>query len=121
MTKTLVVGASIHPERYSNKAIIALRKAGHPVVAFGLKEGRVSDVNIQVFWDFVSDIDTVTLYVNPQRQVELYDQIIALHPKRVIFNPGTENSEFETLLASNSIETEIACTLVLLAIGQYES
>jgi len=119
MKKTLVVGASLNPDRYSFKAINALRKAGHPVVAFGLKEGLVADVNIQKEWQFTADIDTVTMYVNPQRQVELYDKIIALQPKRVIFNPGTENPEFESLLATNKIETEQACTLVLLSIDQY--
>lgn len=119
MKKTLVVGASLNPDRYSFKAVTALRKAGHPVVAFGLKEGLVAAVNIQKEWQFSSDIDTVTMYVNPQRQVELYDKIIALHPKRVIFNPGTENADFEKLLATKGIETEIACTLVLLSIDQY--
>jgi predicted CoA-binding protein len=119
MKKTLVVGASLKPDRYSFKAITALRKAGHPVVAFGLKEGIVADVNIQKEWQFTADIDTVTMYVNPQRQIELYDKIIALQPKRVIFNPGTENPELETLLASKGIETEIACTLVLLSIDHY--
>ena len=120
MKKTLVVGASLNPDRYSFKAINALRIAGHPVVAFGLKEGIVADVNIQKEWEFTADIDTATMYVNPQRQVELYDKIIALHPKRVIFNPGTENAYFEKLLRVKGIETEIACTLVLLSIDQYE-
>jgi predicted CoA-binding protein len=119
MKKTLVVGASLKPDRYSFKAINALSLAGHPVVAFGLKEGLVADVNIQKEWNFAADIDTVTMYVNPQRQKELYDKIITLNPKRVIFNPGTENSEFEVLLATNKIETEQACTLVLLSIDQY--
>lgn len=119
MKKTLVVGASLNPDRYSFKAINALRTAGHPVVAFGLKEGLVADVNIHKEWQFASDIDTVTMYMNPQRQVELYDKIIALHPKRVIFNPGTENADFEKVLALKGVETEIACTLVLLSIDQY--
>lgn len=119
MKKTLVVGASLNPDRYSFKAINALRVAGHPVVAFGLKEGLVADVNIQKEWQFSSGIDTVTMYVNPQRQAEFYDKILALHPKRVIFNPGTENADFEKLLVSKGIETEIACTLVLLSIDQY--
>lgn len=119
MKKTLVVGASLNPDRYSFKAINALRNAGHPVLAFGLKDGEVADVAIQKEWDFATDIDTVTMYVNPQRQVELYDKIIALHPKRVIFNPGTENADFAAFLASKKIETEEACTLVLLSIGEY--
>ena len=65
------------------------------------------------------DIDTVTLYLNPKRQQEYYDYIISLHPKRVIFNPGTENPEFYELLRNKKIEVEVACTLVLLGTNQY--
>jgi predicted CoA-binding protein len=119
MKRTLVVGASLNPERYSYKAINALRNAQHPVLAFGLKEGVVKDVSIQSNWGFDAEIDTVTMYVNPKRQVELYDKILALKPKRVIFNPGTENTEFSNVLEKNGIETENACTLVLLSIDQY--
>ena len=67
----------------------------------------------------IQDIHTVTLYINPQKQVAYYDAIISLRPQRVIFNPGTENPEFYELLDRNNIRVEVACTLVLLATGQY--
>ena len=116
---TLVIGASTNPERYSNKAIERLREHNIPTFAFGLKSGRVSDVEIDTELIAYSDIDTVTLYVNPKNQKEYYDYIISLKPRRVIFNPGTENPEFIDLLKSKNIFTEISCTLVLLGTGQY--
>jgi predicted CoA-binding protein len=106
---TLVLGASLKPERYSNMAINRLRNYNHNVKAFGLREGEVNTVTI----------DTVTLYLNPKRQEDYYDYIIGLAPNRVIFNPGTENIEFYELLNENDIRYEIACTLVLLGTGQY--
>jgi len=117
--KTLVVGASLKEERYSNKAINMLREYGHEVVAHGLKEGMVLDVNILKDWKDYKNVDTVTLYLNPARQEEFYEDIIKLHPRRVIFNPGTENSEFVSLLSKNDIQSEEACTLVLLRTEQY--
>lgn len=117
--KTLVIGASLNEERYSNKAIKMLREYSHKVVAYGLKEGMVLDVNISKDWMSYEDIDTVTLYLNPTRQVELYDDIIKLNPRRVIFNPGTENEEFVQLLSTHHIKSEEACTLVLLRTNQY--
>ena len=117
--KTLVIGASLKPERYSNIAIKRLRKYKHDVRAFGLKAGMVQDVSIDTELMPYKDIDTVTLYLNPMRQKPYYDYIIGLNPKRVIFNPGTENSEFYNLLKQNNIEFEVACTLVLLGTNQY--
>ena len=90
-----------------------------PVVAIGLKRGEVAGVNITTEKEDFKDIDTVTLYLNPKRQQEYYDYIISLHPKRVIFNPGTENREFYELLRNKNIEVEVACTLVLLGTNQY--
>lgn len=119
MKKTLVIGASLNPGRYSNIAINRLVNAGHSVVAVGLKKGEVAGVSIDTDKVAYEDIDTVTLYLNPKRQQDYYDYIISLNPKRVIFNPGTENSEFYDLLHQNSIETEVACTLVLLGTNQY--
>ncbi|WP_411895412.1 CoA-binding protein [Winogradskyella sp. A2] len=116
---TLVLGASIKPERYSNIAINRLRDKGYQVKAFGLKRGSVGDVTIDTELISYKDIDTVTLYLNPNRQKSYYDYIISLNPKRVIFNPGTENPEFYKLLEENAIETEVACTLVLLTTNQY--
>ena len=117
--KTLVVGASLKPERYSNIAIQRLRKYNHEVVALGLRSGLVSDVSIDTELIVYKGIDTVTLYLNPTRQEQYYDYIIGLKPKRVIFNPGTENSEFYNLLEQNEIDFEVACALVLLGTGQY--
>lgn len=117
--KTLVVGASLDPEKYSNLAINKLVSHGHPVVSIGLKNGVVAGVQIDTDRKPYEDLDTVTLYLNPKRQREYYDYIVSLHPKRVIFNPGTENQEFYELLKSNNIDHEIACTLVLLSTDQY--
>lgn len=119
MKKTLVIGASTNPNRYSNMAINKLVNYGHSVVAIGLKKGIVAGVEIDTEHPNYDAIDTVTLYMNPQRQVDYYDYIISLRPKRVIFNPGTENPEFYKLLKQHDIESEVACTLVLLSIDQY--
>lgn len=117
--KALVIGASEKEDRYSNKAIRMLRSHDHQVKAIGVREGKVLDVPIIREKEAFDDIDTVTLYLNPKRQVEYYDYIISLNPRRVIFNPGTENEEFEKLLEAKNIESEIACTLVLLSTNQY--
>lgn len=119
MKKTLVIGASTNPERYSNKAILMLREYGHEVVALGLKEGQVNEVHIEKEWKKFENLDTVTLYLNSKRQQEYYQYIIDLQPRRVIFNPGTENETFCQLLKQNGIACEEACTLVLLRTGQY--
>lgn len=116
---TLVMGASLKEVRYSNKAIRKLRAFDHPVKAFGLRKGMVLDVEIDTKLIQYEDIHTVTLYLNAKRQQEFYDYIIALQPKRVLFNPGTENSEFYELLRANNIFFEEACTLVLLSTSQY--
>lgn len=117
--KTLVLGASLNEARYSNIAIHRLRGKDIPVVAFGLREGTVNDIVIDTEKKDYENIDTVTLYLNPKRQEEYYDYIVSLNPKRVIFNPGTENFKFEKLLRKKGIEAEVACTLVLLSINQY--
>lgn len=115
---TLVIGASTDPLRYSNRAILALRRHEHDVVALAKRAGRVEDVEIQTEFP-TSGIHTVTLYIGPQRQPEYYSKIIDLKPKRVIFNPGTENDEFAEMLEANGIEAVEACTLVMLSIGNY--
>ena len=116
---TLVLGASTNPDRYSNIAIKRLIDKDLPVVAIGLKKGKVLSVIIDNEKQDFNNIDTVTLYLNPKRQEAYYNYIINLKPRRVIFNPGTENMEFVKLLQENNIETEIACTLVLLSTNQY--
>ncbi len=117
--KTLVLGASENPDRYSNKAISRLLRYGHSVVAIGRRAGKVQDVNIMTEHPAMDDIDTVTLYLNPTNQKPYYDYILSLKPKRVIFNPGTENDELEKKLIQKGITTQEACTLVMLGTGQY--
>jgi predicted CoA-binding protein len=116
---TLVIGASTDAGRYANKAIKMLRSHGHSVVGVGRDKGTVADIEIKP--DIPQDLhpDTVTLYINPIAQRSYYDKILALKPRRVIFNPGTENDEFETMLEQNSIIAEEACTLVLLSTNQF--
>ncbi len=117
--KTLVLGASDNPSRYSYLAIQRLRNHGHPVVAIGRKNTKVADVTIDTEKQPAKDIDTVTLYLNPTHQPEYYDYILSLNPARIIFNPGTENDEFIKLANEKNIEAVEACTLVLLSTGQY--
>jgi len=117
--KTLVLGASDNPARYSYLAIQRLRSHGHPVAGIGRKNTKVADVNIDKEKIPVNDVDTVTLYLNPTHQQEYYDYIFSLKPKRIIFNPGTENDELVKLAKEQNIESVEACTLVLLSTGQY--
>lgn len=117
--KTLVLGASIKPERYSNMAILKLLANAHEVEAIGNREGMVRNVEIIKGNPDLKDVHTITLYINPKIQKEYYDYILSLKPKRIIFNPGTENSELFDLAKANDIEVENACTLVLLGRGVY--
>ena len=117
--KTLVLGASLKEERYSNIAIYRLRKFNIETVAIGMREGLVDDVKIHKELIPFQGINTVTLYLNAQRQPQYYDYIISLKPERVIFNPGTENPEFYQQLSDHNIEHEVACTLVMLGTHQY--
>lgn len=119
MKKTLIIGASTNPQRYSFLAANRLVNHGYPIVMLGLKEGQVADNQIQTGKPILNDIDTVTLYIGPGHQPEWYEYVINLHPKRVIFNLGTENKEFEQLLKKEGIEVLEACTLVLISIGAY--
>jgi len=116
---TLVIGASENPERYAFKACKKLQEHGFKILAFGLKPGFIGNVPIQTTFPKEIEIDTVTLYVGPERQTALIPEIIALKPRRIIFNPGTENPDFIKLAQDAGIETEIACTLVLLATESY--
>jgi uncharacterized protein len=118
--KTLVLGASPKPDRYSNMAVRFLRDNGHDVTAVGNKSGTIADVAIETLApDEIPGLDTVTLYLNPENQKPFYDYILALHPKRIIFNPGTENAELEQLAEAHGIAAWEACTLVLLRTGNY--
>jgi len=117
---TLILGASTNIERYSNKAFYKLKAASHTVFALGSRAGVIGDTKIytehQSEW---KNVDTVTLYLSPVRQETYYDYLLKLKPRRVVFNPGTENKKLERLLHEAGIETEQACTLVLLATNQY--
>ena len=117
--KTVVIGASTNPDRYGYKATVALQKKNYTVVPVGIKEGEINGEKILLGKPEIKDVETVTLYVGPMNQPEWYDYIISLKPTRVIFNPGTENPEFESLLRKNNIEPVEACTLVMLSIGNY--
>lgn len=117
--KTLVFGASLKPNRYSNYAIQRLVANGYEVIAFGLQEGAVSGIKIDTELIQYEGIDTITLYLNPVRQKGYYDFIVSLKPKRVIFNPGAENPELYKILKEKNIDFEAACTLVLLSTNQY--
>lgn len=117
--KTVVLGASENPNRYSNKAVHALLAHGHEVVAIGRRVGVINQTPIITNTPDLKDVHTVTLYLNPENQKPYYDYILTLQPKRVIFNPGTENEELERKVASHGINTLEACTLVLLSTGQY--
>lgn len=116
---TLVIGASENPQRYSHIATKRLTAHGHPVLAYGLKDGKIGEIPITRTWPSDVEIDTVTMYVGLKGQEELIDKIIALHPKRVIFNPGTENPSFYLQLEKAGIPYMEACTLVLLSVGDY--
>jgi hypothetical protein len=117
--KTLVLGATTKPERYAFKAVSMLVDKGHSVLALGQNAGEVAGIKIQTKAIPLKNIDTVTLYLNPIRQRDYYNYIVETKPKRVIFNPGTENPEFYQLLKLNDIKVEVACTLVLLSTNQY--
>lgn len=113
------MGVSPNPARYAYVAVHRLRSYGYPVIAFGQEGGKVADVEIETEWNPDWEVDTITLYLNPKNQLPLIEKMIALKPKRVIFNPGTENPAFIHELKTYGIETEIACTLVMLSIGNY--
>lgn len=117
--KTLVLGASGNPSRYSYLAMNRLKDHQHPVVAVGRRDTEVNGMQISKLPVPEEGVDTVTLYLNPTHQKEYYDYILGLHPRRIIFNPGTENPELMKLAKEKGIEPVEACTLVLLATGQY--
>ncbi len=117
--KTVVLGASDNPERYSYLAVQRLTKHEHPVVAIGKKEGSIGSTAIIKEHPAMDDVDTVTLYLNPANQKPYYEYILSLKPKRIIFNPGTENEELYDMAKANGIKPLEACTLVLLSTGQY--
>lgn len=121
MKKTVIIGASPNPSRYAYMAADRLKKYGHDFVPVGIKKGELFGKEILDLRKkpVIDGVDTVTLYIGPQNQSEWYDYILSLKPKRIIFNPGTENFEFEKLANSAGIEVEASCTLVMLGVGNY--
>lgn len=119
MKKTLVLGATDNPARYAYLAVEKLLRYGHEVVPVGQREAEVLSLKIQTGKPVVENIDTVTLYLNPTNQIPYYDYILSLKPKRIIFNPGTENMELEKMAEARGIETVEGCTLVMLSARQY--
>lgn len=117
--KTLIVGASSNPERYAYKAANSLLAYGHEIELVGQSEGIIKGHKIKTDYPDLDGVDTITLYVGLKNQPSLYDYILNLKPRRIIFNPGTESQEFEQLALDKGIQVEEACTLVLLATGQY--
>lgn len=117
--KTLILGASADPQRYSYLALTRLLDAGHEVVAIGRKRTEIKGIVIDTEQKPYAGVHTVTLYLNPAHQEEYYDYILSLHPRRIIFNPGAENKTLQRIARENGIETMDACTLVLLSTGQY--
>lgn len=117
--KTLVLGASLNPVRASHDALLRLKANGHEVVAVGGREGTVANIPIESGRPSFEDLDTISLYLGPARQQDLYDYILGLNPRRIIFNPGAENQELARLAREKGIEVEFACTLVMLAVGSY--
>jgi uncharacterized protein len=117
--KTLVFGATPNPERYAYQAAIRLKSKGYDVILYGLKKGEIGGMEILNTPPQLEDVDTVTLYIRPELQKPYYDYIVSLKPKRIIFNPGTENFELIKLAKEKNIAVEIGCTLVMLTVGTY--
>lgn len=119
MKSTIVIGASSNPERYSYKAVMSLLKHEHTVIPIGIKQGKINDLDIFVGKPIIGNIHSVSLYVGITNQTEWIPYILQLKPKRLIFNPGTENPDFFKLAQEQGIECIEACTLVMLSIGNY--
>jgi uncharacterized protein len=119
--KTAIIGATTNPERYAYLAAERLTSHGHEIVPIGIKKGEVFSKSILSLQDRpgVEDLDTITLYLNPQNQVEWETYLLSLRPKRIIFNPGTENPSFAAKAQKQGIETVEGCTLVMLSVGNF--
>lgn len=117
--KTLILGATPNGQRYAYLAANKLVNNGHEIVNVGIKQGKVAGVDILNGQPMVDNVDTVTLYVGSRHQPPYYDWLLRLKPRRIIFNPGTENPELAKLARENGIEPVVACTLVMIGSGQY--
>ncbi len=119
MKKTVVLGASPKPIRYSYSAVEQLKSKGHEAVPIGIKDGSIAGIEIVKGTPEVEGVHTITLYLGPQRQPPYYEYIFSLKPKRIIFNPGTENMELIQMAKERGVEVEVGCTLVMLSLGNY--
>jgi predicted CoA-binding protein len=119
MKKTVILGATDNPDRFAYRAAHSLIRHGHLVALVGIKKGVVAGQDIMNGKPAIADVDTVTLYVGPRNQPEWYDYILNLQPRRIIFNPGTENQELEKKAQEKGIQTVEGCTLVMLSVGMY--
>lgn len=117
--KTLVLGASPKPQRFSYKAVKSLNRHHHEVLALGFREGHIDEHPILCGKPELDDIHTVSLYLGEARQAEYEDYIISLRPRRVIFNPGTNNPAFMGRLNNEGIEVVDECMLVMLTRGTF--
>ncbi|TVR75260.1 MAG: CoA-binding protein [Marinilabiliales bacterium] len=117
--KTLVLGASPNPIRFSYKAVKSLQRYNVPVVPVGIKKGEIGGIDIITDRPHMDDIHTVTMYVGPARQKDYYSYLLSLQPSRIIFNPGTENSEFMEMARKEGIEVLEDCTLIMLNADRY--
>ena len=119
MKKTIVLGATPDSSRYAFLASNKLARYGHEIINVGIKRGEVAGVPIEKPEHIHSDVDTITLYVGPYNQKTLYDYVLNINPKRIIFNPGTENPELQSLAEQKGIQIVMGCTLVMLSTGEY--
>lgn len=121
MKRTVIVGATTNKGRYAYLAAEMLTEFKHEIIPVGIKKGEVFGKQILNIQEkpLVADVDTITLYIGPQHQSEWYDYLFGLKPRRIIFNPGTENEFFERMAEEKGIEAVEACTLVMLRTGQY--
>ena len=114
MGKIMVLGASPNPERFSYMAVKRLINKGYEVEAIGIRKGNIEGVEIQTNKIPIQGIHTILMYIAPKKQPEYYNYIVHLNPKRVIFNPGTENPELVNLLSAYKIEICFDCALIML-------
>jgi predicted CoA-binding protein len=119
MKKTVVLGATPNPERYAYLAVMKLHRYGHEVVPVGPRAGDITGIPIQVGQPPLEGVDTITLYLRAENQVPYYDYIFSLKPKRIIFNPGTENRDLTRMALEKGVEPVEGCTLVMLSTRQY--
>lgn len=121
MKKTVIIGATPNPSRYAYLAANMLKEYQHEIAPVGIQLGEVAGQQIHDLRKKpdIKDVDTVTMYIGTRNQPEWYDYILSLKPKRIIFNPGTENDEFEKMAEEQGIETVEGCTLVMLRSRQY--